>query len=86
MIGDREARVHYVARSDGYRVMVMLTGLIPDSASSMRSTVSLLPGQRQIMTFGGAQGCSPALLNIVRDGDVVTIESSSAASEQPIRN
>jgi hypothetical protein len=82
MIGDRGATVYYTPRPEGYHVVVTLAALTPDSATSMRTTVTLLPGQRQLLTIDGGPGCSPATLEIVRNADTVTVDSSPGVGVQ----
>jgi hypothetical protein len=82
LIGERAAVVYYVAKPAGYDVVVTFAALSPDSGASMRSVITLLPGQRQVLSIGGEAGCSPASLEIAREGDSVSISGSGRVGDQ----
>jgi len=85
-IGDRQAVVYYVAQPDGYQVVVTFAASTPDTGVSMRSTVTLQPGQHHIVSIAGEAGTAPATLDIARAGDRVTIDASARVGNQAALN
>jgi hypothetical protein len=84
-VGDRDAVVYYVVRSDGYEVVVTFAANSPDDGSSMRSTVLLQPGQREELSLGGPAATAPARLEIVRDGETLVINPAAVDQQRVAR-
>jgi hypothetical protein len=81
-IGDRGAIVYYTVRPQGYEVVVTFAAATLDDGTSMRSTVLLRPGQSEQLSVGGASGTEPAMLEIARVGDIVTLTTSPGTNDR----
>jgi hypothetical protein len=75
-IGEREATVYYVARPTDFEVVITFAANSPDNGVSMRSVVSLRPGQQTTLSVGGDASTPPSTLELSRDGDTLRIGSA----------
>jgi hypothetical protein len=75
-IGEREAVVYYVARATDFEVVITFAANSPDNGVSMRSVVSLRPGQQTSLSIGGDAKTPASTLELSRDGDSLRIGSA----------
>ncbi|HYZ63602.1 MAG TPA: hypothetical protein VE650_14220 [Acetobacteraceae bacterium] len=72
-IGDRNAVLYYTATQGGYEVVVTFAANAPDDGTSMRSVVTLMPGQQSTLSLGRAAGTLPATLTLRRTGNTLVV-------------
>ena len=83
-VGGRNAVLYYTESQAGYEVVVTFAASAPDDGTSMRSVVTLTPGQQSTLSLGRGAGSLPATLTIRRTGNslvVVAPEMQTAATE-----
>jgi hypothetical protein len=72
-VGGRDAVLFYTDTPSGYQVVITFAANKPDDGTSMRSVVTLLPGQQSTLSVGGDVNTKPATLTIRRDGDRLVV-------------
>ena len=72
-VGDRNAVLYYAETQAGYEVVVTFAANAPDDGTSMRSVVTLMPGQQSTLSLGRGAGSPPATLTIRRTGNSLVV-------------
>lgn len=72
-VGGRDTVLFYTETPVGYRVVVTVAANKPDDGTSMRSVVTLQPGQQATLSMGGDVNSKPATLTIARQGDRLVV-------------
>lgn len=75
-VGERNAVVYYTDTAEGFEVVVTIAANSPDDGTSIRSVVTLAPGQQTRLSLGGSVGQTPATIIIRRDADSLTIDAT----------
>jgi hypothetical protein len=72
-VGNRNAVLYYAETQAGYEVVVTFAANAPDDGTSMRSVVTLTPGQQSTLSLGGGAGSPPARLTLRRTGNTLVV-------------
>jgi hypothetical protein len=72
-VGGRNAVLYYAETQAGYEVVVTFAANAPDDGTSMRSVVTLTPGQQSTLSLGRGAGSPPATLTLRRTGNTLVV-------------
>lgn len=76
-LGDLSAMTYYTVERDGYRVVTTFQMEGPAGITPFRVVSTVLPGQKTVISVPRAAGLKPLALEIVRDGDRLTVIAPS---------